>query len=237
MSIDKPDQLSEGDVVDHTEQDQESTIDQPEPNEVIDERRQDIDPEVVKYWEEQIEMLKKEVEHWKDRALRDKLTGLPNYDFFKEHIQPEIDDVADPDKKTESLGIVFIDMNGLKQLNDTLGHQVADEIIIKIAQTLNEQVRQTDWTARRSGDEFLVVLGGVNESKIQQAFHSFQSRVNVALAEPIMVGDQEVTTSVSMGFDSVLKNGEHKNWEDMAALAEKRMYEAKQAYRKSLTQA
>lgn len=228
MAIDKLDDLEEKDVIEQAEP--------VESNETMDERRQDIDPEVVKYWEEQIEMLKREVEHWKDRALRDKLTGLPNYDFFKEHIQPEIDDVADPEKKTESLGIVFIDMNGLKQLNDTLGHQVADEIIIKIAQILNEQVRQTDWTARRSGDEFLVILGGVNESKIQQAFHSFQVRVNTALAEPIMVGDKEVATSVSMGFDSVLKNGEHKNWEDMASLAEERMYRAKQAFKASQNQ-
>jgi len=237
MPIDRPDQFDEEALVNQVEQGEESTVDQPDSKEAIDERRQDIDPEVVKYWEKQIEILKKEVEHWKDRALRDKLTGLPNYDFFKDHIQPEIDDVADPEKKTESLGIVFIDMNGLKQINDTLGHQVADEIIIRIAQILNEQVRQTDWTARRSGDAFLVVLGGVNESKIQQAFHSFQTRVNTALAEPIMVGGQDITASVSMGFDSVLKNGEHKNWEDMAALAEERMYEAKKAFKNSQTQA
>jgi len=236
MAIDKPDGLGEKDVVDQVEQDHESTINQPEQNETIDERRQDIDPDVAKYWEEQIEILKKEVEHWKDRALRDKLTGLPNYDFFKDHIQPEIDDVADPERKTESLGIVFLDMNGLKHINDTLGHMVADKIIQRIAQIINEQIRNTDWATRRSGDEFLVVLGGVHESKIQQAFHSFQSRVNAALAEPIMAGDQEVTTSVSMGFDSVLKNGEHKNWEDMASLAEKGMYEAKQAYKESLNQ-
>lgn len=226
MPIDQPDRL-----------DEESVIDQVDQNETIDEKRQDLDPEVVKYWEEQITMLKIEIEHWKDRALKDDLTGLPNYTCFKERIQPEIDDVANPEKKTESLGIVFVDMNGLKQLNDTLGHQVADVIIIRIAQILNEQVRQTDWTARRSGDEFLVVLGGVNESKIQQAFHSFQSRVNTALAEPIKVGDQDITASVSMGFDSVLKNGEHKNWEDMAALAEKRMYEAKEDYKNSLNHA
>ena len=233
MAIDKPDGLGEEDI-----------IDQPEPKETIDERREPLDPEVDAYWQKQIDelnqkvaTLEEETVYWKDRALRDKLTGLPNYDFFKEHIQVEIDDVADPERKTESLGIVFIDMNGLKQINDTLGHQVADEIIIRIAQILNEQVRQTDWTARRSGDEFLVVLGGVNESKIQQAFHSFQTRVNTALAQPITVGSQDITASVSMGFDSVLKNGEHKNWEEMAALAEKRMYAAKQAYKDSLDQA
>lgn len=233
MAIDRPDNLEE-----------ESAVDQSESSETLEERREALDPEVATYWQKQIDelntkiaTLEEESIYWKDRALKDKLTGLPNYDFFKDHIQPEINDVADPDKKTESLGIVFLDMNGLKQINDTLGHPVADEVIKRIAQILNEQIRETDWAARRSGDEFLVVLGGVNESKIQQAFHSFQTRVNEALAQPFVVADQEVPTSVSMGFDSVLKNGEHKNWEDMATLAEKRMYQAKKAYKESLNQA
>lgn len=236
MAIDKPDELIEEDVTGQPEP--------VEPNETIEERRETLDPEVAAYWQAQLDELNKKIAaleeetvYWKDRALKDKLTGLANYDFFKEQIQSEIDDVANPDKKTESLGIVFLDMNGLKQINDTLGHDVADEVIKRIAQIINEQIRQTDWAARRSGDEFLIVLGGVNESKIQQAFHSFQTRVNEAMAQPFVVAGHEVPTSVSMGFDSVLKNGEHKNWEAMASLAEERMYKAKQAFKNSQNQA
>lgn len=214
-------------------------IEEPEQNE-IPERREQLDPEVVSYWEEQIRQLQEEVEYWRGQALealKDDLTGLPNFKSFQKRIGKEIEDVANSEKKTESLGVIFIDMNGFKEINDTIGHEAADEILKKVAEIINSKIRpETDWAARRSGDEFLIVIGGVKQTKIEQAFKSLKDRINSALVKPINVGDRKVPVSLSMGLAAVLKNGEPKDWKQLTDEADMSMREDKAAYRNGLSQ-
>ena len=125
--------------------------------------------------------------------------------------------------RTGSLvGILFVDVDGLKAVNDSLGHAAGDRLIVRVADALRSQVRQDDHVARAGGDEFvaaLVGLRGVADAEVIAA------KIHRALNEPFDVDGRAVKSSVSIGI-AMAKEGE--DVEHLLGRADRAMYEAKQ---------
>jgi diguanylate cyclase (GGDEF)-like protein len=112
---------------------------------------------------------------WEDKkkVLTDSLTGLENLDGFVKNVSPELESMRDRRKHVDGredrrrahmdyVGVLVIDANRLKLINDTLGHLKGDEAIVAIASALKKHIRAAHHVCRKSGDEFLVCLPGYN---------------------------------------------------------------------------
>jgi diguanylate cyclase (GGDEF)-like protein len=143
---------------------------------------------------------------WKlneEQAFRDALTRLPNRALFQDRVAHAL---ARADRMPGMLAVLFVDLDGFKDVNDSLGHAAGDELLRRVAERLRECVRTTDTAARLGGDEFAVLLEYIQSDKdaIRVA-----ERLLEALSVPFMVLDRETTVSASIGvalnesFDSV----------------------------------
>jgi len=151
------------------------------------------------------------------QALHDALTGLPN--------RPLVEDRANQLLKARSgarLGLLFVDLDRFKNVNDTLGHKAGDELICAVAHRLAGAIREGDTLARLGGDEFVVLLPDV-EGHDEAA--AIADRVIAALGEPLLVAGERLFISCSIGIACAPEHGA-----DYGALlqhADAAMYEAK----------
>lgn len=127
--------------------------------------------------------------------FHDTLTGLPNRALFLDRLERTI--VLAVRRPEHRFAVLFIDLDKFKQVNDTLGHQAGDELLIAAARRLEACVRQEDTVARLSGDEFAILLDGVND--VRDATR-IAERINLELALPFQVGRREVACSASIGI-------------------------------------
>ncbi len=127
-------------------------------------------------------------------AHYDGLTGLPNREFFEERLQHEL---SRSRRGSQQLAVLFVDLDRFKDINDTQGHEVGDEVLIEVAQRLKSKVRDSDIVARLGGDEFVVVQTGL---------HSARSAGTLAellvdeLAQPFQTRGQENFVGASVGI-------------------------------------
>ncbi|MGI9646843.1 MAG: putative bifunctional diguanylate cyclase/phosphodiesterase [Ilumatobacteraceae bacterium] len=130
------------------------------------------------------------------QARHDPLTGLPNRLAMLEHLDEVISERGDhPD-----VGVMFVDVDGFKSVNDTHGHAIGDVVLTEIARRLSESVREVDMVARLGGDEFLVV---VEHCSNPLSLESFGQRVIREIEQPHAVGDQWFAVSASVGITIV----------------------------------
>lgn len=108
-----------------------------------------------------IHQLKEESLHWKNQATHDYLTGLYNRQAFEMAVQQLL--YSEPGKP---FSLMFIDVDNFKKVNDTMGHQVGDRLLRKVAKTLPTILRSTDIFARIGGDEFAVLLSGTGDREV-----------------------------------------------------------------------
>ena len=156
-------------------------------------------------------------------AHHDTLTGLPNRLLLNDRIKIA---VAQAVRARGLAGVMFLDLDKFKAINDTLGHAVGDLLLIEVSKRLKLAVRESDTVARLGGDEFVVVLPGL---KTREDATVVAKKVRAALAEPYQLGDHAVNTSPSIGV--VLYPDDTRDAEALVKCADTAMYAAKQAGR------
>jgi len=130
------------------------------------------------------------------QARHDALTGLPNRLAMLEHLDRLITERgSNPD-----LGVMFVDIDGFKSVNDTHGHAVGDIVLTEIAHRLSNSIRDIDMVARLGGDEFLVV---VEQCSGRTCLESFGQRIIREIEQPHAVGEQLFAVSASVGVTSI----------------------------------
>ena len=155
---------------------------------------------------------------WK-QANFDMLTGLPNRRMFRDRLAQEI-------KKERraglSLALLFIDLDHFKEVNDTHGHLVGDDLLIEVARRIRECTRDSDTVARLGGDEFTVILTQLEDSKFAEVVA--QKIIN-CMAEPFVLGEDVVYVSASIGI--TLYPDDATEVEQLLKNADQAMYAAK----------
>jgi len=154
------------------------------------------------------------------QATHDALTGLPNRTMLHSHLQRAIQNSR---QKGALTAVVFVDLDQFKFINDSLGHQVGDELLKTVAQRLVSCVRETDMVARQGGDEFVLVLQNQpDESNITEVLQ----RILTAVARPWVVGDREFHITCSIGVSRCPTDG--RDVETLLKNADSAMYKAKE---------
>jgi diguanylate cyclase (GGDEF)-like protein len=102
------------------------------------------------------------------------MTGLPNYRALVEKLGEEI---TRANRTDTTFAVVFCDMDGLKQINDELGHLIGSRAVCRFAETLRDCVRDTDTAARYGGDEFVAVLPGADEDGAKRVIDRLHARL------------------------------------------------------------
>jgi diguanylate cyclase (GGDEF)-like protein len=156
-------------------------------------------------------------------ATRDPLTRLANRRSLIERVEHAI---AQAQRHGDKLALLFLDMDKFKSVNDTLGHEVGDQLLIQIAERLNTAVRGTDTVARLGGDEFVVLLeGSVNAPGVTKV----AMNIVESLAEPYEIGPHVVRSSASIGISLYPQDGDSS--QSLMKNADLAMYHVKQQRR------
>jgi diguanylate cyclase (GGDEF)-like protein len=133
------------------------------------------------------------VDKLRHKASHDSLTGLLNRVGFRQHLD-RIVGAARP--QPGHVGLLFIDLDEFKHVNDAYGHDAGDELIRKAAQRLEATARAGDGVARLGGDEFAIILANVSDRAHVRAA---EARVRTAFLEPFMLGDIAISIGASVG--------------------------------------
>jgi diguanylate cyclase (GGDEF)-like protein/PAS domain S-box-containing protein len=153
-------------------------------------------------------------------ATHDVLTGLPNRAGLHEHLEQALDTAR---RGRRRLGVVFLDMDKLKTINDTLGHEEGDRALVRFARHLQQVVRSGDLVARLGGDEFVVVLGDV---ATRADIDATLQRTLLTLARPDAPPRAGMTASCSIGISVFPDDGQDAR--TLIRNADLAMYRAKQ---------
>ncbi|MCP4867856.1 MAG: EAL domain-containing protein [Proteobacteria bacterium] len=156
----------------------------------------------------------------KQRAFYDLITGLPNRELFVERLQHALKRSTRSDAPTFAL--LFMDLDSFKEVNDTLGHLVGDQVLVETAARLQRCVRPADTVSRFGGDEFAVLLESGSPEK---AAATVADRIHGALALPTDLGDHKHFVSTSIG---IAVPGTDTTAGDLLRDADAAMYVAKQ---------
>ncbi|MGQ0652342.1 MAG: EAL domain-containing protein [Betaproteobacteria bacterium] len=156
-------------------------------------------------------------------AQFDVLTGLPNRALLADRLSQAI---VQAQRHARPLGVLFIDLDDFKSVNDTLGHAGGDELLKETARRLQSAVRQGDTVARISGDEFAVILADLAQP--DHAAHVARKIIE-RLAEPVEIRGQEAFVTASIGIAAF--PGDGTDAETLLGAADAAMYRAKQSGR------
>ncbi|MFV3289233.1 diguanylate cyclase domain-containing protein [Pseudomonas sp. NY11955] len=158
------------------------------------------------------------------QASHDSLTGLPNRAFFEGRLSRSVRNAA---RQQDHLALLFLDSDHFKQINDTLGHAVGDEVLISVADRVRAQLREHDLVARLGGDEFAVLLTPLQSRK--DAEH-IAEKIVASMKLPVQLDSgRSIATSLSVGIAYYPDDGA-----DPASLlnaADAAMYQAKRKRR------
>ncbi|WP_158002566.1 PAS domain S-box protein [Methyloterricola oryzae] len=157
------------------------------------------------------------------QANYDNLTKLPNRRMFQDRLEQE---AKKANREGSSLAILLIDLDRFKEVNDSLGHEMGDLLLINAAQRIVSCVRDADTVARLGGDEFLIILSELTETGIvERVAQDLLAR----LAEPFALGLHQAYVSASVGIS--LYPGDTQSLEALLCHADQAMYAAKGAGR------
>jgi diguanylate cyclase (GGDEF)-like protein len=164
-------------------------------------------------------ILAKKAEHFQSAATKDGLTGLYNRSAFDVNLKNSLTEF---NKEKRVLSLVLFDVDNFKWINDTLGHVAGDKVLQKVAQCLKETFRKDDFIARYGGDEFAVVISGLNEKMAQEKILNFRENFKKRRFFSDDTGDVNITVSAGVTMAT-----EGDSPEDFIHRADTRMYEVK----------
>lgn len=153
-------------------------------------------------------------------ALRDDLTGLFRPGYLRERVQEHLANIR---REARSISLIIVDLDGFKEVNDTHGHLAGDAVLRQVAQVIESCIRAGDIPSRIGGDEFAVLLPGIERQQAQQV----ADRLNDRLAEtPCVLPDGAVVTiSASVGVATLPEDG--SSWDELFDSADEAMYGVK----------
>lgn len=161
------------------------------------------------------------------RASHDALTGLPN----RHRLQRELGQaIAHAEQTGGGLAVLYLDLDGFKQVNDRAGHDVGDRVLRDVAQRLQQSLRQGDLVARVGGDEFVVLLPGCRDAAASQLI---ADGLRAALHPPVVLPDGAIHLDASIGVACYPVDGVDPD--ALLAQADRAMYAAKRASSRSGT--
>jgi diguanylate cyclase (GGDEF)-like protein/PAS domain S-box-containing protein len=152
----------------------------------------------------------------------DSLTALPNRSLFLDRLKRA---AARMERSNTAIALMFIDVDGFKEINDTFGHRGGDDLLIQFAQRLTGAVRDSDTVARLAGDEFTVILEGLSEPLGES--QRVADKIIASLRRPFSLRGNEVSVTASLGLVIQVKGGFDTG--DLLARADAAMYAAKHA--------
>jgi diguanylate cyclase (GGDEF)-like protein/PAS domain S-box-containing protein len=158
-------------------------------------------------------------QHLDHLAHHDQLTGLPNRLYLAAHLPGDIEEAK---QSGSVLAVLFLDLDRFKHINDSRGHETGDKLLKTVAQRVRATVRTQDVVVRMGGDEFVVILKGVQDT---EQVNETAGRINQALSAPMVVDGRTLVTTVSIGVSLYPHDGA-----DMGELlrhSDTAMYQAK----------
>ena len=165
-------------------------------------------------------------------AHYDSLTGLPNRAVFVDQITKEL---ARCLRHNQTGAVLFLDLDRFKNINDSFGHQVGDEVLIQFSNRLLASVRVEDTVARISGDEFIILISDISEGMgaTAQIAETVAVKIIESLKEPMNIGNNELIISTSIGI-SLFPSAQMETVESIIKQADTALYNAKEEGRNSV---
>ncbi len=152
-------------------------------------------------------------------AQHDALTGLPNRSLFMDRLERA---VAQAKRSGDTVAVCFLDLNGFKQVNDTLGHAAGDELLRQLAERLARRCRESDTLARMGGDEFTVLATGLqSDASVRRVAQSLLEVFHL----PFIIEGEEVSIGSSLGLARYPQDAHRAA--DLLQFADSAMYRVK----------
>ena len=164
--------------------------------------------------------LQESKDHFRRAAFHDALTTLPNRALFTENLRFVIERAKN--HEDYQFGVLFLDLDRFKNVNDSLGHTIGDQLLIAMARRLESCIREGDIVARLGGDEFAILLDGISNATEASAM---ARRIQDRLSSPFNLSGHEVFTTTSIGI--ALSSTGYDHPENMLRDADTAMYRAK----------
>lgn len=173
----------------------------------------------------EVRLLYKKLDHFsramESMALHDSLTGLPNRRLLMDRLSSSINHAH---RNKHSMAVMYLDLDGFKQVNETLGHDGGDTLLKMVAVRLVKEVRQEDTVARMGGDEFIIVLWELNHA---DGVAKLVSKLIQAVSQPYTVQGRSVSITISAGIGIYPAHGEDP--EALMKSADMALHEAKRS--------
>ena len=157
------------------------------------------------------------------QANYDLLTGLPNRALFQDRLQTAL---LHASRRSTRIAILFVDLDNFKSVNDNLGHDAGDEMLVETARRIHSCIRSIDTVARYSGDEFVALLVDIFSAGVASRI---ADDMVLALREPFSLGGRQVYCSASIGVSFYPDDGEHPD--TLLIKSDQAMYEVKKSGR------
>jgi diguanylate cyclase (GGDEF)-like protein/PAS domain S-box-containing protein len=153
-------------------------------------------------------------------AFHDRLTGLANRAKLEDDLRVAL---RSADRHSDLVGVVYLDLDDFKPVNDRLGHAVGDRVLCEVSARMQAAVREYDTVARLGGDEFLALI---SRMKAREDLAAIARKLAREVERPVMVGEHEIRVTASLGL-ALYRPGELE--EDLTTRADHAMYRAKKA--------
>jgi len=164
------------------------------------------------------------IERLREAALRDDLTGLYRPNYFNERASEEL---ANCLRRGDSTGLLMLDLDRFKEINDTWGHPVGDQVLVRVAERMRTCLRVGDIACRKGGDEFIILVPGLNAERGRRLAERLLEDV---WSHPVeLSGGRAIRISLSVGVALFPDHGD--NWMDFWQHADDALYQAKTAGR------